>query len=96
MTGAGLLLTTESIKWAIERGYRTLDLLAPADEYKLRCAEGAVDGVDWAVPFSVRGAAFVRLYLGLLRPALKRQLAAEPARLQRFLARLYYRRSGAS
>ncbi|MEI9902371.1 MAG: GNAT family N-acetyltransferase [Hyphomicrobium sp.] len=81
-----------TIKQAIAGGYQTFDLLSPADEYKMRCADGTVGVVSWAVPLSAKGTAFARIYLMLARPLLKAAVELLPARLRSALARAYYGR----
>lgn len=75
-----------AIAQACRDGYRTFDFLAPAEPYKLRWADGVVGVNDWALPLSLRGRLFVRLYLPLVRPALKAVLGALPLRLRRAIA----------
>lgn len=89
----GAQLLHHIIERGIEDGMRTFDLLAPADEYKLRSADATVGVVDWAVPVSAKGHAFARVYLRLVRPLLKTALQALPERLRRPLALRYYHRA---
>jgi len=90
---AGAQLLQHTFKRAMEEGYRTFDLLAPADDYKMRCADGTVSVIDWAVPLTIRGNAYTRLYLKLARPLLKHCMERLPAAASRFLAQRYYDRS---
>lgn len=87
--GAHLLELTIAQSFADK--YRTFDLLAPADAYKLQWADGTVDVTDWAIPISVKGAAYTRLYLRTLRPLLKALLNSLPTPLSRVLAERYAR-----
>jgi CelD/BcsL family acetyltransferase involved in cellulose biosynthesis len=80
---AGSLLIEASLRCAKEEGLSTFDLLAPGDDYKLEWADGSVDVLDWAAPFSRRGEVFARLYLGWLRPRVKRVILATPPALRR-------------
>ncbi len=89
----GTLLLHETIKQAATTGYATFDLLAPADEYKLRCADGTHAVTSWALPLSAKGAVFTRIYLRLARPLLKRAIEALPQRLRHSLVRWFYRRA---
>jgi CelD/BcsL family acetyltransferase involved in cellulose biosynthesis len=84
--GAGVLLLEETIAKSFGNGCRTFDLLAPANGYKLDWADGVAGVTDWALPLSLKGWAFARLYLGLARPALKAALGALPVSLRRLLA----------
>jgi O-antigen/teichoic acid export membrane protein/CelD/BcsL family acetyltransferase involved in cellulose biosynthesis len=79
-SGAGVLLLEECLRVALERGFKTYDLLAPGDAYKYDwCADSA--GVhDWAVPVSLRGRIYTRLYLSGMREQMKRAAAKLPAR----------------
>jgi CelD/BcsL family acetyltransferase involved in cellulose biosynthesis len=85
-SGAGVLLLEETIATSFGSGCRTFDLLAPADGYKLDWADGVANVVDWAVPLSLKGTIYARLYLGLARPAIKKGIAALPASLRRRVA----------
>jgi CelD/BcsL family acetyltransferase involved in cellulose biosynthesis len=82
----GSLLLQQTIAEANAAGYRTFDFLAPADDYKLKWADGVVPVSDWAVPLSWKGQAFARAYLKLARPALKRVFNILPLTLRRFIA----------
>lgn len=86
----GTQLLHHAIGRAIAEGYRTFDFLAPADEYKVRCADGTVGVVDWALPISIKGAAFVRLYHMMARPLLKKGWELLPAGLRCSLAQRYH------
>ncbi len=85
----GALLLERTVAQAFADGFRTFDLLAPAEHYKLRWADGVVNVNDWAVPVSLKGWAFTRLYLGAVRPALKAALGVLPMALRRFIADRY-------
>lgn len=89
----GTLLLHEMVKQAVTMGCATFDLLAPADEYKLRCADGTHAVTSWALPLSAKGAVFTHAYLRFARPSLKRAIEALPQRLRHSLVRWYYRRA---
>lgn len=89
----GWQLLSHAIGKAHAEGYRTFDLMAPADPYKLRWADGTVDVIDWVVPLTRKGAVVGRLYTLRVRPLLKRLARALPAWLCRGVAGLYYRRA---
>jgi CelD/BcsL family acetyltransferase involved in cellulose biosynthesis len=89
----GWQLLNHAIATAHAEGYRTFDLLAPADPYKLRWADGSVEVIDWVLPISRRGALYARLYPMLARPLLKRLTRALPQWLTRVVAGGYYRRA---
>jgi CelD/BcsL family acetyltransferase involved in cellulose biosynthesis len=73
----GTLLLQEWIRGASDEGIATFDLLAPAFAYKLDWADGAVAVEDFAAGITLRGRAYVAVYLGLVRERLK--VAAEAA-----------------
>ena len=84
----GVHLLEHAIEQAIADGYRTFDLLAPADEYKLRWADGTVLVTDWALPVSRKGAVYTHIHLRV-RPVLKSLFRRLPAPVRQFLARRY-------
>jgi CelD/BcsL family acetyltransferase involved in cellulose biosynthesis len=83
--GAGVLLLEETIAKSFGNGCRTFDLLSPADGYKVDWADAAVGVGDYAVPLSHKGSLYARVYLGLVRPGIKRALEAMPRSLRRRL-----------
>lgn len=85
----GVHLLEHAIEQAIADGYRTFDLLAPADEYKLRWADGMVPVTDWALPVTGKGAAYTHIHLMRVRPMMKSLFRRLPAPVRRFLARRY-------
>ena len=85
----GVHLLEHAIEQAIADGYRTFDLLAPADEYKLRWADGMVPVTDWALPVTGKGAAYTHIHLMRVRPMMKSLFRRLPAPMRRFLARRY-------
>jgi CelD/BcsL family acetyltransferase involved in cellulose biosynthesis len=84
--GAGVLLLEESIARSFDNGGRVFDLLAPADGYKLDWADAATGVTDWALPLSLKGWLYARVYLGFAREGIKRALSALPASVRRRLA----------
>jgi CelD/BcsL family acetyltransferase involved in cellulose biosynthesis len=84
--GAGVLLLEETIAKSFDGTCRVFDLLAPADGYKLDWADAVTGVTDWALPLSLKGRLYARLYLGLARPAVKATLEVLPASLRRALA----------
>ncbi len=85
-----------AIQQSIAGGYKTFDLLAPADDYKLRYADGTVDVVNWVIPLTTKGSVVARVYMMMLRPFLKSLVERLPQRLRNILARRYYSRVRAS
>ena len=70
------------IRWTLENNFASYDLLAPSDTYKQRWSSGHVEITDFGQPASLKGMAFVDLYMKRLRPALKRAYYALPAALR--------------
>jgi CelD/BcsL family acetyltransferase involved in cellulose biosynthesis len=62
-TGAGMLHLEDTIRDAADRGLQRLDLLAPNADYKMDWADGMVAVSDLAVPMSVAGNLYARLWL---------------------------------
>jgi len=81
----GALLMEESIRRALADGFSAFDLLAPADDYKMNWADGVVEVCDWAAPLSFAGSLYARVYLKVLRDAVKKAVAAFPDPLRRFI-----------
>ena len=92
----GAYILERTIEQAFADGRDTFDLLAPADEYKLRWADGTVDVIDWAVPVSFKGHVYTRVYLQVVRPMLKSLTNALPASVRQHLAAAYARRRSVS
>jgi CelD/BcsL family acetyltransferase involved in cellulose biosynthesis len=78
-SGAGALLMEDSIRRSHGEGIESFDLLAPGDEYKMDWADGKIEVVDWAQPLTIKGQAYARLYLGLVRSKLKSAMTAIPS-----------------
>lgn len=89
----GWQLLSHAIGKVRAEGFRTFDLMAPADPYKLRWADGIVDVIDWVVPVTKKGAVVARIRALIVRPLLKRLARALPRRLCSSVAGLYYRRA---
>jgi CelD/BcsL family acetyltransferase involved in cellulose biosynthesis len=87
----GLQLLHHIIDGLIGDGYQTFDLLAPADVYKLRCADGTLAVVDWAIPLTSKGRLLARAQK-VARSAAKAALRWLPEEPRRYLAQRYYRR----
>ncbi|HZT48496.1 MAG TPA: GNAT family N-acetyltransferase [Hyphomicrobiaceae bacterium] len=75
---AGTLLLEAWIRGASGDGVATFDLLAPAYAYKHDWADGTVAVGDYAHGATPVGRAYVRIYLGRVRPALKAAAEAWP------------------
>jgi CelD/BcsL family acetyltransferase involved in cellulose biosynthesis len=87
----GMMTLERAIADAFSEGFSTFDLLAPADTYKSRLARNPIGVNDWALPVTLKGKAFARLYLGGMRPAIKSALSALPISFGRFIAARYGR-----
>jgi CelD/BcsL family acetyltransferase involved in cellulose biosynthesis len=85
-SGAGVLLLERSLRNAGDSGVKCYDLLAPGDSYKLDWADASVDVLDWALPLTIKGKIFSKVYLGFLRERLKAGHAALPAGIRRLLS----------
>lgn len=70
------------IRWTLENDFASYDLLAPSDTYKQRWSTGHIEITDFGLPVSLKGMAFVDLYMKRLRPALKRVYYRLPAPLR--------------
>lgn len=93
--GVGVLLLEDCIRWAIANHYEVFDFMAPADAYKLDWTDSTVPVADWALPLTISGRAFARLYLGFAREHLKRTLEATPVELRKMVLEAYYSGPGA-
>ena len=69
--GVGGVLAEMTILNALECRYAAVDLLAPADAYKLEWANGSVGLGDYVVPLSVRGRLYARLWVRFGRDVVK-------------------------
>jgi CelD/BcsL family acetyltransferase involved in cellulose biosynthesis len=87
----GMMMLERAIAEAFTEGFATFDLLAPADAYKARLTHNTIGVNDWALPVTLKGKAYARLYLGGVRPAMKSALSALPAPFGRFIAARYGR-----
>jgi CelD/BcsL family acetyltransferase involved in cellulose biosynthesis len=85
-SGAGVLLLEKSLRNAGDSGVKCYDLLAPGDSYKLDWADGSVEVLDWALPLTIKGKVFSKVYLGFVRERLKAGHAALPAGIKRLLS----------
>ena len=78
---AGILHVEKMIEQAFATGVTTIDFLAPRHDYKLEWADGAVRVADFALPVTLAGRVYSRLYLGLVRERLKAVIRAAPRAL---------------
>ncbi len=70
--GVGGVLAEMTIQNALEHRYAAVDLLAPADPYKLEWATASVGVNDYVLPLSAGGRVFARLWVRFGRDLLKR------------------------
>lgn len=82
----GTLQLEESFKHAFDEGLKTYDLLAPTSRYKKEWSTGSIAVNDHAAALSLRGRAYVDLYLCGLREGAKQLLESLPAAIRRPLA----------
>jgi CelD/BcsL family acetyltransferase involved in cellulose biosynthesis len=83
----GTVQMAETIGWCIARGLDAYDLLAPADAYKTRWANGSRRVADHGLAFTWRGRLWLDLWQTGLRPRLKSLYVSTPPALRRALAR---------
>lgn len=88
-SGAGILLMEHCFRAALAGGFHTYDLLAPGDAYKLDWADASVEVNDWAIPLSMMGRAYASIYLGFVRPQLKKGLTDLPTSWRQRLSTAY-------
>jgi CelD/BcsL family acetyltransferase involved in cellulose biosynthesis len=72
----GTLHLEELLRRAFKEGWQRIDLLAPKADYKMDWADGTVGMGDYAVPVTMKGRAFTRIYLGGLRRRLAEMAAS--------------------
>ena len=84
---AAIRLMEDSIRDAYGEGIATFDLLAPGDNYKLDWADASTGVSTFVAPLTLAGRAYARLYLGQVRPGLKKLMILLPISLRRRLAR---------
>ncbi len=77
-SGAGVLLLEELIRRCYDEGFATLDLMSPADAYKLEWADASVGTADWAFANTMTGSLYRTLYLELLQEPLKHMAESLP------------------
>ena len=75
---AGILHVEKMVARAFATGIATLDFLAPRHEYKLEWADGVMRVADYAVPVTLVGKAYTRIYLKHVREGLKAVLKSVP------------------
>jgi len=83
--GVGALLMERCIRDAYDEGIAVYDLMAPGDAYKLDWSDGSVGVSDWSLPLSIKGRAYVEIYLNALRARIKTAMAAAPKSMRRKL-----------
>ncbi len=77
--GAGTILSEHTIAELNDGGMEIVDFMAPGDGFKYEWCSQSVEVRDFAMPLSVRGRIWTRVYLGFLRERMKKLLAAMPA-----------------
>jgi CelD/BcsL family acetyltransferase involved in cellulose biosynthesis len=83
--GVGGLLMEHCISDAFDEDIATFDLLAPGDAYKLEWADSTIGTNDWSQALSLKGSAYVEIYLNRLRGQIKSTLASVPKSLRKRL-----------
>ena len=80
-SGAGGIVTDDTIRHCLDGDIDTFDLMAPADPYKYEWTDAAVKVCDYAVPLTSRGHAYAAL--GACTYAAKAAFETAPQRLRR-------------
>ncbi len=86
-SGAGVILMENSIRRLHAEGVVIFDLLAPGDAYKMDWADDEIEVCDWALPLTLKGRAYARLYLGFMRKQLKAAMAVLPGMFQHIFSK---------
>jgi CelD/BcsL family acetyltransferase involved in cellulose biosynthesis len=81
----GRLHLEDVVRTCYEQGIAVCDFLAPAARYKLSWTDDAVEVVDVAIPFTVRGRLVLDLWNRRLRTAAKTYYGRLPASVRRFV-----------
>ncbi|MBU2580842.1 MAG: GNAT family N-acetyltransferase [Alphaproteobacteria bacterium] len=79
----GHLTTYEGLEACKAEGIDVFDFMGPCAPFKLEWSDGTVDVNDWAVPLSVKGTLWARIYLGFARDRLKAAHQALPLSLKK-------------
>lgn len=82
----GHLLTLMTLEYCLENGMRSYDFMGPLARFKLDWADKTVPVNDYALPTSLKGHLWSRLYLGLIRDRLKQIYLRLPLGLRKFAA----------
>ena len=77
---AGVLHVEKLVEHAFETGVQTIDFLAPRHDYKNEWCDGAVRVADYALPVTLVGMAYARIYLKHVRERLKTLVKSAPKR----------------
>lgn len=67
----GHLTTLKGLEQLKSEGIQVFDFLGPFAPFKMDWADGTVGMTDWAVPISLKGGLWARVYLGFARDRLK-------------------------
>ncbi len=78
----GRLHLGEVIRTCFDEGFSTADFMIPASSYKLTWTEHMTPVRDFALPLSLKGRIYTRLWLDTVRPLAKRAFFAMPAGLR--------------
>lgn len=85
-SGAGGIVTEDTIRHCLDADVDTFDLMAPADPYKYEWTDSAVKVCDYALPLTSRGHAYAAF--GACTYAAKAAFETVPQRLRRVFLRL--------
>lgn len=84
----GHLTTYLGLERYKSEGIDVFDFMGPVSKFKLDWADKTVQVNDWAVPLSLKGTVWTRLYLGFARDRLKAVHSALPASVKRLTSPL--------
>lgn len=85
-SGVGVLLLERVIEQAYADGIRFYDFLAPGAPYKFDWANTSTGIADWTMPLTLKGHAYARVYLDIIRSRAKTVIAGLPDPIRKRLA----------
>jgi CelD/BcsL family acetyltransferase involved in cellulose biosynthesis len=87
----GRLHMDQSQRNCVKQGLQKFDLMVPYDAHKESWSSNTVTAADYYYPLSLRGRVFGKLYLCLLRPAIRRIYLKAPQGLLRAIVPIFDR-----
>lgn len=83
----GHLLAYMDLENAKQTGLHTFDFMAPWARFKMDWSDATIEVNDWAIPLSMKGSLWARIYLGFARDRLKKLYLSLPASIKKFSAK---------